>query len=127
MKSYIILLVTLFSVLNVLAHTINHANIPGFLSTEQPQYRLLTERQYCFECNDNSIAISPPIIMATLRHGQLQQTELADAQEKTATTEDNTAASRKSPMIPSSVLLWGGPALFAFIGMLLIILRIRIR
>ena len=97
---------------------------------QEEQYRDLTASLRCPKCQNNSIADSNAMIAADMR---LKVYELMKQGQSRQQIIDYMVArygnfvTYEPPVTPSTLILWVGPALFALLGGLTIILRSRQR
>ncbi|MEM6049193.1 cytochrome c-type biogenesis protein [Erwinia sp. P7711] len=102
-----------------------------FNSVEQEQqYRHLTESLRCPKCQNNSIADSNAMIASDMRlkvYELLQQGQTPDQVKQYMVARYGNFVTYEPPVMPSTIILWAGPALFVIIGALVIILRSRKR
>ncbi|MBZ6387412.1 MULTISPECIES: cytochrome c-type biogenesis protein [Pantoea] len=97
---------------------------------QEEQYRDLTGSLRCPKCQNNSIADSNAMIAADMR---LKVYELMKQGQSRQQIIDYMVArygnfvTYEPPVTPSTLILWVGPALFALLGGLTIILRSRQR
>lgn len=97
---------------------------------QEEQYRDLTASLRCPKCQNNSIADSNAMIAADMR---LKVYELMKQGQSRQQIIDYMVArygnfvTYAPPVTPSTLILWVGPALFALLGGLIIILRSRQR
>ena len=97
---------------------------------QEEQYRDLTASLRCPKCQNNSIADSNAMIAADMR---LKVYELMKQGQSRQQIIDYMVArygnfvTYAPPVTPSTLILWVGPALFALLGGLVIILRSRQR
>lgn len=97
---------------------------------QEEQYRDLTASLRCPKCQNNSIADSNAMIAADMR---LKVYELMKQGQSRQQIIDYMVArygnfvTYEPPVTPSTLILWVGPALFAVLGGLIIILRSRQR
>jgi len=97
---------------------------------QEEQYRDLTASLRCPKCQNNSIADSNAMIAADMR---LKVYELMKQGQSRQQIIDYMVArygnfvTYEPPVTPSTLILWVGPALFAVLGGLVIILRSRQR
>ena len=97
---------------------------------QEEQYRDLTGSLRCPKCQNNSIADSNAMIAADMR---LKVYELMKQGHSRQQIIDYMVArygnfvTYEPPVTPSTLILWVGPALFALLGGLTIILRSRQR
>lgn len=102
-----------------------------FNSVEQEQqYRHLTESLRCPKCQNNSIADSNAMIASDMRlkvYELLQQGQTPGQVKQYMVARYGNFVTYEPPVMPSTIILWAGPALFVIIGALVIILRSRKR
>lgn len=102
-----------------------------FNSVEQEQqYRHLTESLRCPKCQNNSIADSNAMIASDMRlkvYELLQKGQTPDQVKQYMVARYGNFVTYEPPVMPSTIILWAGPALFVIIGALVIILRSRKR
>ncbi|WLS80105.1 cytochrome c-type biogenesis protein CcmH [Erwinia pyri] len=102
-----------------------------FNSVEQEQqYRHLTESLRCPKCQNNSIADSNAMIASDMRlkvYELLQNGQTPDQVKQYMVARYGNFVTYEPPVMPSTIILWAGPALFVIIGALVIILRSRKR
>lgn len=102
-----------------------------FTSVEQEQqYRHLTESLRCPKCQNNSIADSNAMIASDMRlkvYELLQNGQTPDQVKQYMVARYGNFVTYEPPVMPSTIILWAGPALFVIIGALVIILRSRKR
>jgi len=97
---------------------------------QEEQYRDLTASLRCPKCQNNSIADSNAMIAADMR---LKVYELMKQGQSRQQIIDYMVArygnfvTYEPPVTPSPLILWVGPALFAVLGGLVIVLRSRQR
>lgn len=97
---------------------------------QEEQYRDLTASLRCPKCQNNSIADSNAMIAADMR---LKVYELMKQGQSRQQIIDYMVArygnfvTYEPPVTPSTLILWFGPALFAVLGGLVIVLRSRQR
>ncbi|RPD94061.1 cytochrome c-type biogenesis protein CcmH [Candidatus Pantoea deserta] len=97
---------------------------------QEEQYRDLTASLRCPKCQNNSIADSNAMIAADMR---LKVYELMKQGQSRQQIIDYMVArygnfvTYEPPVTPSTLILWVGPALFAVLGGLIVILRSRQR
>jgi len=97
---------------------------------QEEQYRDLTASLRCPKCQNNSIADSNAMIAADMR---LKVYELMKQGQSRQQIIDYMVArygnfvTYEPPVTPSTLILWVGPALFAVLGGLVIVLRSRQR
>jgi cytochrome c-type biogenesis protein CcmH len=102
-----------------------------FNSVEQEQqYRHLTESLRCPKCQNNSIADSNAMIASDMRlkvYELLQNGQTPDQVKQYMVARYGNFVTYEPPVMPSTIVLWAGPALFVIVGALVIILRSRKR
>ncbi|WP_034916206.1 cytochrome c-type biogenesis protein [Erwinia sp. 9145] len=102
-----------------------------FSSVEQEQqYRHLTESLRCPKCQNNSIADSNAMIAGDMRlkvYELLQAGQTPEQIKAYMVARYGNFVTYAPPLMASTVILWAGPALFVFIGALVIILRSKRR
>ena len=123
-----ILLATLLFVFSALADNIDTYK---FSSVDQEQqYRHLTASLRCPKCQNNSIADSNAMIAGDMRlkvYELLQSGQTPDQVKAYMVARYGNFVTYQPPLLPSTLILWAGPALFVIVGMLVIILRSRKR
>ncbi|EXU74758.1 cytochrome c-type biogenesis protein CcmH [Erwinia mallotivora] len=127
MKYGMIMLVAVLLAFSALA---DDFNTRSFFVVERQQNHLLLHFLRCAECRNDSVADYRTTDAADprLTDYQLRQNAGTTEQTKALMTATQGHFLTSQPMTTSSVvLLWAGPTLFVFIGMLIIILRSRAR
>ncbi|MGB9098353.1 cytochrome c-type biogenesis protein [Erwinia sp.] len=113
---------------NVLADNIDTYK---FSSVDQEQqYRHLTESLRCPKCQNNSIADSNAMIASDMRlkvYELLQKGQTPDQVKHYMVARYGNFVTYEPPVMPSTIILWAGPALFVIIGALVIVLRSKKR
>ncbi|WP_158782527.1 cytochrome c-type biogenesis protein [Pantoea sp. BAV 3049] len=128
MKRCLILLATLLLAFSALADNIDTYK---FSSVDQEQqYRHLTGSLRCPKCQNNSIADSNAMIAGDMRlkvYELLQSGQTPDQVKAYMVARYGNFVTYEPPVLPSTLILWAGPALFVIVGALVIILRSRKR
>ncbi|THB83988.1 cytochrome c-type biogenesis protein CcmH [Pantoea allii] len=97
---------------------------------QEEQYRDLTASLRCPKCQNNSIADSNAMIAADMRLKVYQLMKQGQSRQQIIdymVARYGNFVSYSPPVMPSTVILWAGPALFALLGGAVIILRSRQR
>jgi len=97
---------------------------------QEQQYRHLTESLRCPKCQNNSIADSNAMIAGDMRlkvYELLQSGQTPDEVKAYMVARYGNFVTYEPPVLPSTLILWAGPALFVIAGALVIILRSRKR
>lgn len=97
---------------------------------QEQQYRHLTESLRCPKCQNNSIADSNAMIASDMRlkvYELLQNGQTPEQVKQYMVARYGNFVTYEPPVMPSTIILWAGPALFVIIGALVIILRSRKR
>ncbi len=97
---------------------------------QEQQYRHLTESLRCPKCQNNSIADSNSMIASDMRlkvYELLQSGQTPEQIRQYMVARYGNFVTYEPPVMPSTLVLWAGPALFVIIGALVIILRSRKR
>ncbi|KAB8312163.1 cytochrome c-type biogenesis protein CcmH [Erwinia endophytica] len=127
-RSIIIVFSTLLFAFSALADNIDTYK---FSSVDQEQqYRHLTESLRCPKCQNNSIADSNAMIAGDMRlkvYELLQSGQTPDEVKAYMVARYGNFVTYEPPLLPSTLILWAGPALFVIVGALVIILRSRKR
>lgn len=127
MKHWILLL-ALFISAGALADNIDTYK---FSSVDQEQqYRHLTESLRCPKCQNNSIADSNAMIASDMRlkvYELLKNGQTPEQVKQYMVARYGNFVTYQPPVMPSTIILWAGPALFVLIGALVIVLRSRKR
>lgn len=127
MKQWILLL-ALFISGGALADNIDTYK---FSSVDQEQqYRHLTESLRCPKCQNNSIADSNAMIASDMRlkvYELLKNGQTPEQVKQYMVARYGNFVTYQPPVMPSTIILWAGPALFVLIGALVIVLRSRKR
>lgn len=124
----IVLILALFLSGSVLADNIDTYR---FSSVDQEQqYRHLTESLRCPKCQNNSIADSNAMIASDMRlkvYELLQNGQTPDQVKQYMVARYGNFVTYEPPVMPSTLILWAGPALFVIIGAMVIVLRSKKR
>jgi len=124
----IVLILALFLSGSVLADNIDTYK---FSSVDQEQqYRHLTESLRCPKCQNNSIADSNAMIASDMRlkvYELLQNGQTPDQVKQYMVARYGNFVTYEPPVMPSTLILWAGPALFVIIGAMVIVLRSKKR
>lgn len=124
----IVLILVLFLSGSVLADNIDTYK---FSSVDQEQqYRHLTESLRCPKCQNNSIADSNAMIASDMRlkvYELLQNGQTPDQVKQYMVARYGNFVTYEPPVMPSTLILWAGPALFVIIGAMVIVLRSKKR
>ncbi|WP_053144363.1 cytochrome c-type biogenesis protein [Erwinia billingiae] len=124
----IVLVLALFLSGSVLADNIDTYK---FSSVDQEQqYRHLTESLRCPKCQNNSIADSNAMIASDMRlkvYELLQNGQTPDQVKQYMVARYGNFVTYEPPVMPSTLILWAGPALFVIIGAMVIVLRSKKR
>lgn len=124
----IVLILALFLSGSVLADNIDTYK---FSSVDQEQqYRRLTESLRCPKCQNNSIADSNAMIASDMRlkvYELLQNGQTPDQVKQYMVARYGNFVTYEPPVMPSTLILWAGPALFVIIGAMVIVLRSKKR
>lgn len=124
----IVLILALFLSGSVLADNIDTYK---FSSVDQEQqYRHLTESLRCPKCQNNSIADSNAMIASDMRlkvYELLQNGQTPDQVKQYMVARYGNFVTYEPPVMPSTLILWAGPALFVIIGAMVIVLRCKKR
>lgn len=124
----IVLVLALFFSCSVLADNIDTYK---FSSVDQEQqYRHLTESLRCPKCQNNSIADSNAMIASDMRlkvYELLQSGQTPDQVKQYMVARYGNFVTYEPPVMPSTLILWAGPALFVIIGAMVIVLRSKKR
>lgn len=97
---------------------------------QEEQYRDLTASLRCPKCQNNSIADSNAMIAADMRLKVYQLMKQGQSRQQIIdymVARYGNFVSYSPPVTPSTLILWAGPALFALLGGVVIILRSRQR
>lgn len=128
MKQWMILLVALFISVGALADNIDTYKFSS--EAQEQQYRHLTESLRCPKCQNNSIADSNAMIASDMRlkvYELLQNGQSPDQVRQYMVARYGNFVTYEPPVMPSTIILWAGPALFVIIGAMVIVLRSRKR
>lgn len=128
MKQWMILLVAFFISFGVLADNIDTYRFSS--EAQEQQYRHLTESLRCPKCQNNSIADSNAMIASDMRlkvYELLQNGQTPDQVRQYMVARYGNFVTYEPPVMPSTIILWAGPALFVIIGAMVIVLRSRKR
>ncbi|WP_114193166.1 cytochrome c-type biogenesis protein [Edaphovirga cremea] len=102
-----------------------------FSSVEQEQqYRELTEQLRCPKCQNNSIADSNSIIAADMRTKVYQLQQQGQSRQQIIdymVARYGNFVTYEPPVTAATLILWVGPALFALLGAIVVIMRARRR
>jgi len=93
---------------------------------QEEQYRDLTASLRCPKCQNNSIADSNAMIAADMRLKVYQLMKQGQSRQQIIdymVARYGNFVSYSPPVTPSTLILWAGPALFALLGGVVIILR----
>jgi len=97
---------------------------------QEEQYRDLTASLRCPKCQNNSIADSNAMIAADMRLKVYQLMKQGQSRQQIIdymVARYGNFVTYSPPVTPSTLILWVGPALFAVLGGIIIILRSRQR